>query len=291
MKKTLIFLLVVAFSAIQAQISSNRFFYEFSYKPQKDSSRIEKVMTILDITKEKSVFRDYTLTSQDSIIESSFEKMKKSGVFVDLTRSVRMNKISYKIYKSYPSMKIQHVENIMGVGFKYTNIAYSDNINFNWKISSDKEKIGEYNTQKASTEFGGRKWTAWFCTDLPFSDGPYKFYGLPGLIVKIEDSEGNFLWEIKGNKRIDNFSEISYAEKITQRSDLTIHEMPKKKFNTIFENYKKDTFGSVRQMLTPQLLSQKMPGSDVTIGDMIKSQERINKKLYQETNNTIEIAK
>lgn len=291
MKKTIIFLLFIAFLPIQAQVSSNRFFYEFSYKPQKDSSYIEKVMTILDITKEKSLFRDYTLISQDSIIESSYEKMKKSGVFVDLTKSVRMNRFSYKIYKYYPSMKVQHVENIMGTGFKYTNIAYTENINFNWKISNEKKKIGEYNTQKASTEFGGRRWIAWFCTDLPFPDGPYKFHGLPGLIVKIEDSENNFLWELKGNKRIDNFNEISYAEKITQKSDLTIHEMPKEKFNTIFENYKKDPFGSVRHMLTPQLLNQKMQGSDITIGDMIKSQERINKKLYQGANNTIEIAK
>ena len=41
---------------------------------------------------------------------------------------------------------------------------------------------------KAVTEFAGRKWTAWFTEELPFQDGPYKFRGLPGLIVKLEDA-------------------------------------------------------------------------------------------------------
>jgi GLPGLI family protein len=49
-----------------------------------------------------------------------------------------------------------------------------------WKILSDKQKIGEYNTQKATTSFGGREWIAWFSTDIPFQDGPYKFLWFTG---------------------------------------------------------------------------------------------------------------
>jgi GLPGLI family protein len=57
--------------------------------------------------------------------------------------------------------------------------------------SSRKEKIGNWEAQKATTEFGGRKWTAWFCEEIPLSDGPYKFKGLPGLIVKISDADNS----------------------------------------------------------------------------------------------------
>jgi GLPGLI family protein len=78
---------------------------------------------------------------------------------------------------------------------------YDDPVKFTWNIQPEKQKIGEYNTQKATTEFGGRKWTAWFSSDIPFQDGPYKFYGLPGLIVKIEDDEKNYSWMLSGNKR------------------------------------------------------------------------------------------
>ena len=47
---------------------ANRFFYELTYKPKKDSSKIEKATMILDINKEKSIYQDYVLVVQDSIL-------------------------------------------------------------------------------------------------------------------------------------------------------------------------------------------------------------------------------
>ena len=44
-------------------------------------------------------------------------------------------KISYRVNKSYPSMKIQYVEVLMSMG-KFTPIAYSEDLKFNWKNSS-----------------------------------------------------------------------------------------------------------------------------------------------------------
>jgi GLPGLI family protein len=45
--------------------------------------------------------------------------------------------------------------------------------------------------ENATTKFGGRNWTAWFCEQIPFQEGPYKFRGLPALIFEISDNEGN----------------------------------------------------------------------------------------------------
>ncbi len=43
---------------------------------------------------------------------------------------------------------------------------------------------------------GGRLWEAWFSPDLPFSEGPYKFSGLPGLIMKVKDARGHYEFTI-----------------------------------------------------------------------------------------------
>lgn len=51
-------------------------------------------------------------------------------------------------------------------------------------------------------ESGGRQWIAWFTNEIPFQDGPFKFYGLPGLIVKLEDSEDYHKFLLKGNQTI-----------------------------------------------------------------------------------------
>lgn len=37
---------------------------------------------------------------------------------------------------------------------------------------------------------------------MPFPDGPYKFNGLPGLIVKLEDKTRSHQFLLKGNKKL-----------------------------------------------------------------------------------------
>lgn len=290
MKKIFSFFVLLAFFAANAQISANRFFYELTFKPKKDStSKVEKVMSTLEITKEKSIYRDFTLASQDSILKVEVEAMQKSGTFKDLSKSIKMPKFSYKVYKFYPDMKIQYVERVAN-GFTPTNIGYNEDLKFNWKIENEKQKIGSYNTQKATTEYGGRKWTAWFSVDLPFQDGPYKFYGLPGLIVKIEDDGKNYSWELKGNKKVDNYSEITYAESVSPGGDGgKVVEVSKEKFDKTFNDFKADPFASVRPSLTPQIMTQKMPGSDLTIGDLVKQQEKMMRDFYDSNDNPIEI--
>ncbi|MGZ5192347.1 MAG: GLPGLI family protein [Kaistella sp.] len=290
MKKFASLFLLTFFFALNAQETANRFFYELNFKPKKDSARTEKVMMILDITKDKSIYRDYTMVAQDSIMKIQVEAMQKSGVFKDLSKMVTMPKFSEKINKFYPDMKIQYVERISS-GFTPINIGYNDDTKLNWKISNEKAKIGSYNAQKATTEFGGRTWNAWFSSDIPLQDGPYKFHGLPGLIVKVEDEGKNYSWELKGNKKVENFNEITYLESISPGgSGGKVQEVSREKFEKTFNDYKKDPFASARPMLRPEMMSQKMPGSDTTIGDMVKQQEKMLKDFYGANNNPIEIA-
>lgn len=289
MKKFFTLFLLTAFFAINAQETANRFFYELTFKPKKDSAKLDKVMMILDITKDKSIFRDYTMVAQDSTLKIQVENMQKSGVFKDLSKMVTMPKFSEKIYKFYPDMKVQYVERISS-GFTPMNIGYNDDTKFDWKILNEKEKIGTYNTQKATTEFGGRKWTAWFSSEIPLQDGPYKFHGLPGLIVKIEDDGKNYSWELKGNKKVNNFSETTYLESVSPGGNGgKVQEIGRDKFEKTFNDFKKDPFASARPLLKPEMMSQKMPGSETTIGDMIKQQEKMLKDFFSANDNPIEI--
>ncbi|MDP1842233.1 MAG: GLPGLI family protein [Sediminibacterium sp.] len=58
-----------------------------------------------------------------------------------------------------------------------------------WNIVEETKMIKNYTCLKATTEFRGRKYTAWFTPDIPISDGPWKFKGLPGLILSIADED------------------------------------------------------------------------------------------------------
>lgn len=290
MKKLFSIFLITLFAFANAQDTketANRFFYELTFKPKKDSARLDKVITILDITdKNRSIYQDYTIIAQDSIMKVEIEAMKKAGIMKDLSKSLKSPKISSRVYKFYPGMKIQYADKIAN-GFTPTTIGYNEDLKFNWNILSEKQKIGEYNAQKATVEFGGRTWTAWFSSDIPFQDGPYKFYGLPGLIVKIEDSDKNYSWVLQGNKKIKDYTELSYAENLMNVS-TKVNELSREKFERAFNDFKKDPFSSVRPMMTQEMMSKSIPGMDGTLGDIMKKEEKKYKEFYSSNDNPIE---
>ena len=291
MKKLFSIIFIALFAFVSAQNNdsketANRFFYELTFKPKKDSAKLEKVIMALDIVKNRSIYRDFTAIAQDSIIKIQLEQMQKAGVFKDLSKTFKMPKFSEKIVKNYPDMKMQYIERIAN-GFSPMNIGYNETARFDWKISNEKAKIGAYNAQKATTEFGGKKWTAWFSSELPFQDGPYKFSGLPGLIVKIEDEGKNYSWVLQGNKKVPNWEELTYMEKISNVG-LKVTEMPREKFEKTFNEFKKDPFATARPMMTQEIMSKTIPGMEGTIGDMMKKQEKMYKDFFNANDNPIE---
>lgn len=58
-----------------------------------------------------------------------------------------------------------------------------------WNITSDTMSIMGYHCTLAETDFRGRKYTAFFTTDVPIVAGPWKFNGLPGLVLLIQDQK------------------------------------------------------------------------------------------------------
>lgn len=60
---------------------------------------------------------------------------------------------------------------------------------FEWKIENETKKIGSFIAHKAKTNFRGRNYEAWFTPQIPLSLGPWKFHGLPGLILEIQDED------------------------------------------------------------------------------------------------------
>lgn len=60
-----------------------------------------------------------------------------------------------------------------------------------WEVIADSAKIIlGYECLMAKTAYHGREWTAWFAPEIPVQDGPWKFAGLPGLILKATESQG-----------------------------------------------------------------------------------------------------
>ncbi len=214
MKKLGILATVLLMQTAFAQ--TNRFVYQVTMKP--DASNKADVKTenaYLDISAEKSMFYSENRIKRDSVIKANFQSGGARGFNRDQMESLRSN-INYSIEKDKKKQKILYKDRLGRDIY-----SYEEDRPLDWKILSETTKIGDYKVQKAETDFGGRKWTAWFTTDLPYQDGPYKFTGLPGLVVKAEDSEGDYSFDLMKNYKISDFPEMTTFGNIikVKRSD------------------------------------------------------------------------
>lgn len=75
---------------------------------------------------------------------------------------------------------------VMGMGNIYVK---EKRPNINWKFEKETKKIGKYTCQKVTAPFRGREYTVWYTTEIPIPYGPWKFNGLPGLVLEAYDSE------------------------------------------------------------------------------------------------------
>jgi len=77
-----------------------------------------------------------------------------------------------------------------------------------WTITNDTLTWLGYLCQKATASFRGRNYTAWYALEIPVGEGPWKLYGLPGLILKAETDDGIFAFSAVGLEKIHNPTDI-----------------------------------------------------------------------------------
>lgn len=75
-------------------------------------------------------------------------------------------------------------------------LAYKEPVMANWTLIDETKVINTMNCKKASVTYKGRNWTAWYSTEIPLPYGPYKFSGLPGLIIKMSDEKNEYDFEL-----------------------------------------------------------------------------------------------
>ena len=105
-------------------------------------------------------------------------------------------------FKGYVWLHYQVVKNLPKEGYLYFThdaISTRDKIEglFEWQLLEGDTVICDYPCKKAKTKFCGRTWTVWYTPLLPYSDGPWKFCGLPGVVLEAYEAEGKLAFYCK----------------------------------------------------------------------------------------------
>lgn len=77
-----------------------------------------------------------------------------------------------------------------------------------WALGNKTKTINKFICHDAYTFFRGRRYTAWYAPDFPIADGPWKFAGLPGLIVQVYDEKRDFEETMFEFRKIANLIKI-----------------------------------------------------------------------------------
>ncbi|KMQ67521.1 hypothetical protein ACM39_13610 [Chryseobacterium sp. FH2] len=180
-------------------------------------------------------------------------------------------------------------ENFINIKFGYYSFKTNDKIT--WNISSETKKVQNYTLQKATANFGGRSWIAWFNKEIPFNEGPFKFSGLPGLIFEISDTKKNFIYHlIKHQKLQDIYPTEDFLESNFGDKAIPINEKQKQKLLLEFYN---DPFSFERTNFskTNNNLNININGREIHSIDELNMQVKSMQEIIRKYNNPIEIDK
>lgn len=106
-----------------------------------------------------------------------------------------------------------------------------------WIQTGHTKNILGYSCHSASCRFRGRDYVAWYTTEIDLPEGPWKFGGLPGLIVEVYDTKHHYHFTLIGIKKGD-LSPIYFYRTSTKEPEKTTREAYLKIMREAYEQVK-----------------------------------------------------
>ena len=209
--KTIVSILLLTSLGVQAAArepmidrANMKCLYRYVYTFDTLKNELRDDLLILQIGKEVSKCYSYYTFQCDSLrrtpdgakvwSELFRRAIEKDGIYGDFPH-VRM---STYVYKNYPTGQMTITDRISSQNYCYVDSLHTQT----WTMGDSTREVLGYTCQQATTDFRGRRWTAWFTTDIPVSDGPWKLGGLPGLILEAYDEGQQHVFTAVGLERV-----------------------------------------------------------------------------------------
>ncbi|HBX47108.1 MAG TPA: hypothetical protein DEG28_14665 [Porphyromonadaceae bacterium] len=210
--------------------------YHHTYMNDTLEQTVREDLLVLQVGKNISKSYSYYTYQNDSLSKTPDGEKKWKEMFnqslrnfqIHRNRAQFLNSFPRKrsttyVYKNYPSGQVTVTD---AVGRDH--VLYSDTLNAqNWTITDSIKTILDYSCQMATCHFRGRDWTAWFTADIPVSDGPWKFGGLPGLIMDVSDRGKQYAFTIIG---IENMKQEPILFTSPMEINTSYKEIDRKEF-------------------------------------------------------------
>lgn len=159
-------------------------------RAEEGKSETNNYFTILSAGERVARFEDYALYQKDSLEQLSSPADEET-----------LRKYRSKLNRSTHYFDPVIVQKLEDPEIHVTDIMVIDYYSYvegmpSWELEDDEPKtIAGYSCKKATLGYGGRVWHAWYAEELPLQYGPWKLCNLPGLILRAESEDGEFVFE------------------------------------------------------------------------------------------------
>ena len=267
------FIFLLISSLVPAQELTDKFKYKATYDLtwQIDSTNSESIQNetmVLFIGDKISRFSSEGQYIADSIKEAYKDRERTQQSFNEMRSKMPMSALNFYVFKRQNSAQVSFTEKIVKDNYRYTQ----DIDDLNWEILPETKEVAGFVAQKAKASFSGRDYTAWFTTEIPISEGPYKFRGLPGLILEISDNNDYYTFKLNGFKELNDEISIEFDPE-------DYLEVSRERFLQIKQEYAENPF-------------IKMENSGITMGFQPGQKEKLLREHREELkkeNNPIEL--
>ena len=212
---TIIFFNIITHTAFSQSISYNlEIGYTIFFNTERPTS--QKGILYLDSLKEKSLFI-YGKNTESSVKQNDEESTeydlfyagKKKVFYQNINKDTLISRINlfsgqFLVKEKIPTLK--------------------------WEIHDEEKTLDKYLLKKATLYFRGRNYVAWYSEEYPLSFGPWKFSGLPGLIMEIYDTTKRYHWQINSIKQTKNTT-LDLEPILKGKETLTLKQYADRKFN------------------------------------------------------------
>lgn len=161
-----------------------------SYDFHNNSTKIPYILkATLIADKEMSLYTILNSSGEDRKIVNETDVKNDRDENITTTTIIQEQKDIY-VYQNLSSAELIYSTSRDNVDYKVEE-SIPD---FNWKLHHEEKLINGLTAKKATTNFRGRHYTAWYIPAIPSPYGPWKFGGLPGLITEVYDDTQTFRW-------------------------------------------------------------------------------------------------
>ncbi|TFH95435.1 GLPGLI family protein [Porphyromonas levii] len=204
------------------------------YVEEKDLYETE---VILDIGKSFSCFYGLNSVQRDLIKERI---LAQGGSLVDVQSAwaksgYPVSNFRYKVWKNYPQKNtLTYTEQ------NFKRLRYTEKMTPpEWTLLPTDTVIAGYRCQQAEADYLGRHWRVAYTPEIPISDGPWKLYGLPGLILHAVESEGIFAFSCIEIEQVEDEELLYPNKKYVDCTKEEYHELKRLEAKSLSDFFKR----------------------------------------------------